>query len=186
VTGLDFRFVALPGGRPRLTDAGDLVCAPAMSWAERLFGLEGDTGAEVRTVLEEVHAHVLEQTRRLGVVAGLAPTAASEAELGAIAEEDEAMAGEIQSRLRAISGPGPSATQAPAAASVSGLNHWARVVEVLEQHHGARDLLLEASARLGEIDGEFRAFCERLSRIEEAHITRLRGLIARADPQALD
>jgi len=157
-----------------------------MSWAQRLFGFEGGTDTEVHAALEEVHVHLLGQVRRLRDVAGLAPTAAAETELRSLAQEDEALAAELREQLLAGGSPGPGSGQAEADAPVSGLNHWARLVGVLDQHRATRDLLLSTTARAREIAPDLGVLCERLSHAEETHLTRLRGLVATADPQALD
>ncbi len=155
-----------------------------MSWAARLLGIKGHgNGQEVRVDVEQAYGRLLMQARGLVRDAGLAPTAGAEAELRALAQEDEAIAAELQEQLTALGGSSPAADEvAPPAA----LNHWGRVVAAVDQHRISRDQFLETAARLGETAPGLAPLFERLSRAEEAHMTRLRNLVARADPQALD
>lgn len=157
-----------------------------MSWAARLLGVEGtgNDNDEVRTGIEEAHSRLLGLAQGLDRDAGVAPTAQSEQVLRAVAREDEALAAELKERLKALGIGNPVVSVA--AAPLGAPNHWARLVEALEGHRHSRDSFLETAAQLGEVAPEIVPLFERLSRIEEAHLHRLRDLVARADPQALD
>lgn len=117
--------------------------------------------------------------------AAMAPNAMCEEELRSLAADHEALAHQLGKALaeRGIDAftPAPRDVGAP-----SGLNHWARLVQDLEGVRQARDALLEAATRIGDIDPPLGELLGALSRECEAHAIRLRGLIARADPQALN
>ena len=168
-----------------MTEARHLVCAPAMSWAQRLLGVGSiDVAAEVRKDVAEVHRRLTMQAHRIRASAALAPNVAAESDLRALAAEDEALAAELKPHLPA-GWPGRVAETDGAAGDI-GPSHWARVVDVLQRHRDSQEALIAAAARLREIAPSVADLCTRLARAEEGHLERLRHLVARADPQALD
>lgn len=91
-------------------------------------------------------------------------------------------------RLRGIlreRGLGPVPEPAPPALESSS-NHWGRLVEDLERHQASSRNLRESATEFADshpdVAGIFRRLCQEDVRACE----RLRALIARADPQALD
>jgi hypothetical protein len=100
----------------------------------------------------------------------------------AAAEEDQ------RDRLRqAIEAAGtPVPPVAPEPLPRGALNHWARLVEDLEDHRSAVQCFRELAIRFAESFPKTAGLFDRLCREEAAHCEDLRALIARADPQALD
>lgn len=124
----------------------------------------------------------LDRAARLELTAERAPSEASEAELRRLAA-DHRRTGELvrQALLdRAASVPGDSIAAPPAV----GVSHWARSVEDLAVMQRGHAELLDAAATLGEGHPELAPLFDALIRATAEHITRLRGQIARADPQA--
>ena len=66
------------------------------------------------------------------------------------------------------------------------MNYWGRLVRDLEAHREAVQLFLEAATEITDEQPETADFLRRLALEEEIHAERLRALIARSDPQALD
>src|SRR5215470_13376238 len=142
-----------------------------MSWASRLFGIEGEgNNHQVRIEVEQAHRRLLDQAQDLARDAGLAPTAGAEAELRALSQEDEALAKELQEQLKAL---GVWFPVTPEVAPGASPNHWSRVAEAVDRHRNSRDQFLEAAMRLGETAPDLAPLFERLSRIEGGHLVRL-------------
>jgi len=66
------------------------------------------------------------------------------------------------------------------------LNHWARLVSCLDAHRATVEMLREAARTCGDELPATAALFEEWRDIEVMHCERLRALIARADPQALN
>ena len=64
--------------------------------------------------------------------------------------------------------------------------HWARLVQDLEAHRTSMRRLRELAIRFAEELPSTANLFDEMSREEFAHAERLRALIARADPQAID
>lgn len=65
-------------------------------------------------------------------------------------------------------------------------SHWARLVEALEAHRAAVQHCRDLSIRLADASPATAAVFAALSQAQSRLCERLRGLIARADPQAID
>ena len=158
-----------------------------MNWATRIrrlaIGEEG--GAEdVREELLRLCADFFERARRLTHDAAQAPNDLAERALLQLAEDHAGLGNRMREMLagRHIAVPPSDDSPLPS----MGPNHWARVVEDLQAQRTARGQLLELAARVNETDPELATALESLAAGVEAHLARLRSLIARADPHAID
>ena len=160
-----------------------------MTWARRLrelaFGQPAAETPEIRRELAGYHLGFQERARRMAAHAALTPSATCEEELSALAADHERLAHQLGAAMTQRGVDVPSAPPRDAAAPPA-INHWARLVQDLQGVRRARDALLEAATRIGDIDPPLGELLGALSRECEAHAIRLRGLIARADPQALN
>jgi hypothetical protein len=113
----------------------------------------------------------------------MAPTADLEEELGKVAHDIGGQAERIGTLLvqRHLTRPAPGEP-----AAVVQPSHWARLVQDLELLREARRRLLDAYAELNEVEPALAAELEDCGHHVEGHLHRLRSLIARADPQALN
>jgi hypothetical protein len=153
-----------------------------MSWSERLLGAVAADPAEIPRHVTEL-VNILETAvASLDRCADLAPTEGAEGELRQLA----AIAGNVRSRLReALAAVPPQPPTRPTLANgVSGQNHWARLVSLLEQHRDIRSTFLDQGIALADTYPELSSELLRLAREEETIADQLRDLIARADPQA--
>lgn len=160
-----------------------------MNWGKRLRrfargGAAGRSNDEWQAEVFRLYAALLESSRRLAAHAELAPNASAENELRRLADGQAEMAARLRAALeeRALAIP-PLASTTP---GPTGQNHWARVVENLEEHRAIRTHLVEAARRIRDEEPELAALLESLSLNVETHLARLRSLVARADGQALD
>ncbi len=160
-----------------------------MRWARRLrdlaLGESATCSPEIQRELAGYHLSLQDRARRMAEHAGLAPNTTCEVELRSLAADHERLADRLGKALaeRGIKVSTPALREVGAP---SGPNHWARLVEDLESIRQARSDLLEAATRIGDTDPSLGELLGALSRECEAHAVRVRGLIARADPQALD
>ncbi|HUI28194.1 MAG TPA: hypothetical protein VL403_19095 [Candidatus Kryptonia bacterium] len=159
-----------------------------MSWRERLARLvAGERGVilyDAIPELQQVQVGFAQRARQLRRHAEQAPNQLNRLELGRLADEDQARVQEIAAALAAVGG---QPAEAPVLAAVTGsFNHWARLVEDLESHRAAVRRLRERVIHFAETLPDTAALFDRLYDEEEKHLTVLRDLIARTDPQAID
>jgi hypothetical protein len=153
-----------------------------MTWVRRLLRLVG--GHPDRATVDDeagIRAGFLNRSRTLEEHAALAPNEFAAEELRALAREERAMADRLGAALGVFYTPAGAEAQ-----SEAGSSHWARLLYDLEQHRTSRQRLREMGIRLARTRPVLSGLCHELARDEELHGERLRNLIARADPQALN
>jgi predicted transcriptional regulator len=158
-----------------------------MHWATRLRRLAiGEEGVsdDVREELRRLCAGFSERASRLAHDAAQAPNDLAERELTRLAEDHAGLGKGMREILAGRHIDAPSLDESPTPSM--GPNHWARLVEDLQDQRAARGQLLELVARVNESDPELAAALESLAGGVETHLARLRSLIARADPHAID
>lgn len=161
-----------------------------MSWSKTLrgwaLGEEEERGAPqaVAPDLARLLAELRQQAGQLEDHAEQAPNENAERELGQLAKEQRMVADHLAVELgrRGVSVPVNSIPPAEAA----GDSHWARLVQDLEHLRAVRSGLLDLWAVVNESQSDLGTVLEEVGRITESHLGRLRNLIARADPQALN
>ncbi len=148
--------------------------------------LESDEQAEKRINgrLQNLFRGFVERAERLALTAGQAPSKATETDLRKLADDHRATADLIKSALESRKSSAPSSVGAVTAST--GVNHWARIVEDLEVFQQGRNQLMELSNDILESYPELTPLFDALAKKTADHIARLRGEIARADPQALN
>jgi len=113
----------------------------------------------------------------------MAPQAYSAQGLKELADAEETQA----ERLRAaLSAAGHAIPAVPASRSSGAPSHWARLVQDLEAHRMSARHLRELAVHFAEDLPSTADLFDQLCREEIGHCERLRALIARSDPQALD
>jgi hypothetical protein len=159
-----------------------------MSMLDRISRLVA--GSSVATVhdaaaaLRACYVDGVARARQLRRHAEMAPQAQSVEGLTELAAAEEAQAERLRDALRAAGQALP--TVSSAAPGSGALNHWARLVQDLEAHRTSARRLRELAVHFAETLPDTATLFDDLCREEQLHCERLRGLIARADPQALD
>lgn len=125
-----------------------------------------------------------QRAQRLARHAELAPNEFSAAALKELAGAEEAQAARLRGALLAAEAPVPSVPGAPPLPGA--LNLWGRLVQDLEAHRLSARRLRELAVHFAESLPTTAALFDELCGEESIHCERLRGLIARADPQALN
>ena len=149
-----------------------------------VVGSPSATTHEATTALRQCYEECATRAAQLSRHAAMAPQAQSTEGLAELANAEAKQAERLRAALRAAGeavAP-PAATPLPHGA----LNHWARLVQDLEAHRASTLRLRELAVHFAETLPETAALFDDLCREEHVHCERLRGLIARADPQALD
>jgi hypothetical protein len=159
-----------------------------MSWRDTLTRLVlGDSQVVIHDAvpeLQKAHAGFVQRAEQMRRHAETAPNQLNHQELGRLGDEEQAYA---QQLLEALTAMGASSTlQAAGTVPDGALNHWGRLVQDLEAHRAAARHLREEAVHFAETLPETAKLLEQLCRAEEAHALRLRDLIARTDPQALN
>jgi len=139
----------------------------------------------VAAELARLHTLLAGTARGLARDAQLAPHDAGAQELRSLAREDQELAGRVLSALVHLGGPVPLVADRPET-SREELSYWQRLCERLEDHLQLRDAVEQARTCGANAPPDVFARLREASRQEEAHILRLRDLIARADPHGLD
>lgn len=146
-------------------------------------GSQAPREGEIQARLGQMYTALAGLSAQVLAHAQMAPTAALEEELSKLGEEIGAQAEGIGMLLAQRQLTPPAAGETGAVVPTS---HWARLVQDLEQLREVRRLLLDAYARSNEVEPALAAELEDCGRRVEGHLHRLRSLIARADPQALN
>lgn len=141
--------------------------------------------ASLAAVIGELSLALSASARSLTRHAALAPHERAARELQSLAEEDERAASLAASRLAAGQGPVPLLVQERAAPD-AGLNHWKRLCEDLATHLDVLSKIELARRQAPKAPSDLGSMVDRVARQEETHVRRLRDLIARADPHALE
>jgi hypothetical protein len=139
-----------------------------------------DALAEVR----RFYTGAMQRQRELERQSALAPHAAGRDGLLALAQEESAVADQFR---RLIQGLGSFAGDVPKAPEpIGALNYWARLTQMLEAHRHAVAEMLDEATLLTDGQPELADELRRIAREEMAHGAKLRALIAKSDPQAID
>lgn len=125
-----------------------------------------------------------QRARRLARHAELAPHEYSAEALKELAAADDAQATRVRDALRAAEAEVPTVPEPPLLPGA--LNLWGRLVHDLEAHQASMRRLRELAMHFAESLPTTATLFDELCREESMHAERLRALIARADPQALD
>ena len=134
--------------------------------------------------LAQCYLECTQRARRLARHAELAPHAFSAEALTELAAAEEAQAGRLRDALRAAEAEVPNVPDPPPLPGA--LNLWGRLVQDLEAHRLSARRLRELAVHFAESLPTTAALFDELCHEESVHCERLRALIARADPQALD
>lgn len=159
-----------------------------MSFLQRLgrFVTGGiDATKDATAVLRDTYADAVRRLQLVERHAVLAPQDYSRKGLELVAESARRQVEVVRAELRRRSAELPlelAADTAPAAAT----NHWGRLLQDLELHRGAAQRLRELAFHFAEVDADLSKVLEELCQENLRSCERLRELIARADPQALD
>jgi hypothetical protein len=158
-----------------------------MSWRTGLARFVGGdshgSGEESIPHLQKTYVGLLQRSAQMRQHAEAAPNQLNQDELKRLAAEDEARARRV---AEALASAGAASTAAPELPRTGAPNHWARLVQDLEAHRAAVRLLREQSIQLADSSPETAALLAELCVQEDQHAIRLRDLIARTDPQALN
>ncbi|MFQ5667268.1 MAG: hypothetical protein ACE5I7_12670 [Candidatus Binatia bacterium] len=139
---------------------------------------------EATDALRQAYLDCAQRARQLSRHADMAPQAYSRAGLEELAVAEQAQAQRLREALEAAGATVPTAQTESLPGGA--LNHWARLVQDLESHRLSARHFRRLAVRFAEdLPGTAMLF-DTLCREEQIHCERLRTLIARADPQALD
>lgn len=136
------------------------------------------------SALSECYSAFTQRAQRFAEHAALAPHAYSAEALKGLATSEKAQAARLRDALQAAGAPVPHV--ADAQSPPGALNLWGRLVQDLEVHRAAVRRLRELAVHFSQSLPATAALFDELCREESIHCERLRALIARADPQALD
>ncbi len=134
--------------------------------------------------LHQCYVGAVQQARQLARHAEMAPQHYSVQTLTELARGEEHHVETLRQALRAADTAVPEVPEERLPAGA--LNHWARLVQDLEAHRAAVRRLRELAVHFAESQPTAAALFDELCCDEALHCERLRELIARADPQALD
>lgn len=157
-----------------------------MSLLERLARLVGaDTSAlTTATALASAYRLCVMRAERLQMDSEEAPQESSRVVLRDLAVAEQAQAERLLAALTAAGVPRPDIE--PLESQTGTLNHWGRLVGALEAHRQSVQLYREYAVRLADSAPTVGVLMRELCDEETHHCERLRDLIARADPQALN
>jgi hypothetical protein len=152
-----------------------------MSWGQKLRSwASGESSSVEEAGLPQLCLDLDREAARLQRHAELAPNEAAEVELRRLSTSQSAIVIKLREALHLA--PSPVAEGDPPAA----LNHWARLVRDLEHMRSQRDRLFDAAKEVDADDPALGETLDGLGREIEAHLLRLRALIARADAHSLN
>jgi len=158
-----------------------------MSWLDRVSRLMGSASAaashDAIEALKSCYCACVQRARHLRQHAEAAPQEYSANGLRELAVLEEAQVQRLKDALQAV---GTSVHPFQPPGEVGGLNHWARLVQDLEDHQRSTREFRQLAMKFAESLPETATLFADLCREEQRHCERLRALIARADPQALD
>jgi hypothetical protein len=154
-----------------------------MTWTEKLKEFSGLATETPRTEVTDLLPTMSLALDRLYRVAALAPNPTMQAEIAPVVARAESVLQRVRDLVRDF---GPVRTPPGPNVRPDGQNHWARLLEALEQHREVRQRLREISISLEETNPTLSHALSDVRRDEDRVIERLRDLIAHADPQALN
>jgi hypothetical protein len=149
-----------------------------------VVGTEVSAKRDAIEALRPCYVDCVQRARRLAHHAEFAPHAYSAEALKALAAAEEVQAGRLRDALRAAGAEVPNVAEPSPLPGA--LNLWARLVQDLEAHRASARRLRELVVHFAESLPVTAALFDELCNEESIHCERLRTLIARADPQALD
>jgi hypothetical protein len=159
-----------------------------MGMLEKLsrFVVGGQAGVvhDATAILQACYVGGVQRARQLGRHAEMAPQAYATDGLQDLATAEEKQTERLRDALRAANAPVP--TVPTESLPPGALNHWARLIQDLEAHRASARQLRELTVHFAESLPSTAELFDQLCREEMDHCERLRTLIARADPQALD
>jgi hypothetical protein len=147
----------------------------------------GGTAADTHdaaAALSACYVACVERAEQLRRHADMAPQEYSAEGLKELATAEDAQAERLRAALAAAGHPLP--TIPPVALSTGAPNHWARLVQDLEAHRVSTRKLRELAVHFAETLPTTAELFDELCREEMVHCEKMRTLISRADPQALD
>lgn len=150
----------------------------------RFVGVDAPPG-EAALALLDAYAGSARRAAQLREHAEIAPHENSAAILRDLAGAEDQQVRRLREAMQGlrITPPGSAVADRD---PVTGQSHWVRVVQDLEEHRRAVQKYREAAIKLAEAAPALATLFEELSQEEYAHCEILRGLVARADPQALN
>lgn len=156
-----------------------------MTWAARLMRLaSSDPLPDLADRLLPLQAGFVQRARRLQAHAQLAPTAGAEQSLARQAALQAELAESIAATLRQRGVAVPEIR--PSDAEPTGSSHWARLITDLEAARAANAEVLSQTPAVLEDAPDLAPLMRTLRHGLEELLGELRGLIARADPHALN
>lgn len=155
-----------------------------MGVLERFSRFVGGGARDPRDELRTCYVGCIGRAAQLRRHADMAPQAYSIEGLQQLAAEEEQQAERLRNALRADGQMVPTISSQPLPPGA--LNHWSRLVQDLEAHRQSARRLRELAIHFAEAMPSTATLFDDLCREEMVHCERLRALIARADPQALD
>lgn len=151
----------------------------------RLLAGDATTASrEATAALVLSYIDCVRRTAQLERHADMAPQQCSMQALKNLASADAQLCERLRDAVEAAGAAVPPV--APEPPPRGALNHWARLIHDLEAHRLAVQQFRELGLRLAPGFAQTAALFESLCRAEAIHCEDLRGLIARADPQALN
>lgn len=151
---------------------------------QTLARLVAEPAGDPYAALQEAYVGLVTRAGWLARNAERAPQALSRDALQRLSVAETAMAERVAAVLRGAGRIVSAPTDTPRPAG--GLNHWRRLVQTLDAHRAAERDTREFCVQFAETHPTVVALFDELCRTERSHVIALRGLIARADPLALD
>ena len=139
---------------------------------------------EPDAALQDAYVGAVTRARLLARNAERAPQAHSRDVLQRLGAAEAATAARLADVLRSAGGVVSAPTDAPQ--PPGGLNHWRRLVQLLDAHRAAEQDARELSMRFAETYPTVATVFDEFRASEQAQALALRALVARADALALD
>jgi hypothetical protein len=147
-------------------------------------GTEAVAALDATEALTQCYIDCVQRARQLSGHAEMAPPGFGTDGLKELAAAEAQQAEQLRNALQVAGVTPPTVTvdDLPPGAP----NHWARLVQDLQLHRSSTRRLRELAVHFAESLPATAALFDQLCRDEGTHAERLRTLIARADPQALN
>jgi hypothetical protein len=155
-----------------------------MTWTDRLKHFSGFAAAVRPVETTTLLPMMITALDRLHRVAALAPTPALQSDVLPVTRKADGVVQRVRDILRDFGSVPPSARHL--SGEPGGHNHWARLLQALEQHREVRQRLREVSIAVEDTTPDLSRVLAEIGREQEVVVEQLRDLIARADPQALN
>ena len=159
-----------------------------MSLVKRLKGLfeseEQRDATDLLQRLRDFYTSAVHREAYLRHQAEMAPHAAGRDGLRQLAEEEKEVVERLRQMIHRLGSFAGDVLRAPE--PIGALNYWARLTQTLDAHREAIKSMLDESARVTDGQPELADELREIARCEDLHCAKLRALIAKSDPQALD